>query len=171
MRRRWPGFGPSRSNARTFGTSRALQSAFSARPSSSSHRGQFERQWKQFNRTCVAREATTCHVAFMSLLVRSILAILLSVSLFGATVGEASSVLAAEIAAVEDPCCEGDCPKDMTCGAACETMMRGGGQVFSPPLVQALVLSAPETSASLLMADMHPPSGLPPDSLRRPPRV
>jgi hypothetical protein len=107
----------------------------------------------------------------MSLLVRSILAILLAVSLFGATVGEASSVLAAEIAAAEDPCCEGDCPKDMTCGAACEMMMRGGVPVFSLPVVQAVVLSVPETSVSLLMAKLYPPSGLPSDGLRRPPRV
>lgn len=107
----------------------------------------------------------------MTWLIQSFLALFLAVSLFGATVTEVSAGLSAEIAAVADPCCEGDCPDDLTCGAACEMMMRGGVPVFSPPLVQALVLAAPETSATLLISDLHPPSGLPPNGLRRPPRV
>ena len=106
----------------------------------------------------------------MSWLVRTILTLLLTASLFGTAVGEASAGLAAEIAAAANPCCESDCPDIPACGAAC-AMTRGGAPVFSLPQAQALVLAALETDATLSMIDQHLASGPPPDGVRRPPRV
>ena len=93
------------------------------------------------------------------------------VALLGATAYEASAGLAAEIAAVSDPCCEGDCPDDQACGAACIMMMRGGMPSLALPQIHADLFTSPETIASLLMLEQPPPSGLPPDGLKRPPRI
>jgi hypothetical protein len=124
-----------------------------------------------FNRMCVADLHSSCHEFRMTWFIRPFLALFLALSLFGATVTEVSAGLAAEIAAAADPCCEGDCPDDTACGAACEMMMRGGVPVFSQPQAQAIMLVAPETIATLLMTDRHHPSGLAPDGIRRPPRI
>jgi hypothetical protein len=107
----------------------------------------------------------------MSWIVRPFLAVLLAVSLFGATVSEVSAGLAAEIAAAADPCCEGDCPDDMACGVACEMMARGGTTMLALVQVPGLSFAGRDSAAVLMLPDRHPPSGLAPDGLRRPPRV
>ena len=107
----------------------------------------------------------------MSWIVRSFLAVLLAVSLFGAAVSEVSAGLAAEIAAAADPCCEGDCPEDTACGVACEMMARGGMTLLALVQVPGLSVAAEASAAVLMLPDLHPPSGLPPDGLRRPPRI
>ena len=107
----------------------------------------------------------------MTLLTRTFLALLLAVSLFGATVSEVSAGLTAEIAAATDPCCEGDCPNDPACGAACAMMARNGMPILSPLPALAFTVAAQESITRLSMPDHHPASGLPPDGLRRPPRI
>jgi hypothetical protein len=107
----------------------------------------------------------------MSWIVRSFLAVLLAVSLFGAAVSEVSAGLAAEIAAAADPCCEGDCPEDTACSVACEMMARGGMTLLALVQVPGLSVTEEASAAVLMLPDLHPPSGLPPDGLRRPPRI
>ena len=107
----------------------------------------------------------------MSWIVRPFLAVLLAVSLFGATVSEVSAGLAAEIAAAADPCCEGDCPDDQACGVACEMMARGGMTMLALVQVPGLSVADEASAAIMMLPDLHPPSGLPPEGLRRPPRI
>ena len=124
-----------------------------------------------FNRMCVAELVSTWHGFLMSWMVRSFLAVLLAVSLFGATVSEVSAGLAAEIAAAADPCCEGDCPDDQACGVACEMMARGGMTMLALVQVPGLSVADEASAAIMMLPDLHPPSGLPPEGLRRPPRI
>ncbi|MBN8632051.1 MAG: hypothetical protein J0L76_14505 [Rhodobacterales bacterium] len=107
----------------------------------------------------------------MAAIFRAFLALLLVVTLFGATAFEASASLAAEIAAVSDPCCEGDCPEDPACGAACMMMMRCGVPSLALPQTPEVLFNSPEAIVSLMMPEQPPPSGLPPDGLKRPPRT
>lgn len=120
---------------------------------------------------CVADFDFSCHLSRMTWLVRSFLALLLAVSLVGATANEVSAGLTAEIAAAADPCCEGDCPDDPACGAACAMMAPGGMPTLAPSQALALNAAAEETGARLLVPDQHPTSGLTPDGLKRPPRI
>lgn len=120
---------------------------------------------------CVAEFVSACHGFLMSWIVRSFLSVLLAVSLIGATVSEVSAGLAAEIAAAADPCCEGDCPDDQACGVACEMMARGGMTMLALAQVPGLSVTDEASAATLMLPDVHLPSGLPPDGLRRPPRV
>jgi hypothetical protein len=120
---------------------------------------------------CVAEFFFSCHAFWMSWMVRPFLAVLLAVSLFAATVSEVSAGLAAEIAAAADPCCEGDCPDDQACSVACEMMARGGMTLLALVQVPGLSVTEEATAAVLMLPDLHPPSGLPPDGLRRPPRI
>jgi hypothetical protein len=108
----------------------------------------------------------------MAAFVRSFLAFLLVVTLFGATVHDAQAGLAAEIAAVSDPCCDGDCPADPACGATCMMMMMRCA-VPTLALLQAAEhkFISPEISLSFLMQVQPPSTGLPPDGLKRPPRI
>lgn len=128
-------------------------------------------QFNWFNGTCVAEVRALCHAVEMSTLVRSLLAVLLAVSLFGASVSEVSAGLAAEIAAVTDPCCEGDCPDEPACGAACIMMMRVGMPHFALPHTPVDRFISQETVASLLMLEQPPPYGLPQEGLKRPPKT
>lgn len=89
----------------------------------------------------------------MSWIVRSFLAVLLAVSLFGATVSEVSAGLAAEIAAASDPCCEGDCPDDQACGVACEMMARGGMTMLALVQVPGLFVTDEASAATLMLPD------------------
>lgn len=123
------------------------------------------------NRTCVAAETDLCHATGMGAIVRSFLAFLMVVTLLGATAYEASAGLAAEISAASDPCCEGDCPDDPACGATCIMMMRGGVPTFALPQTPEDVFISPETILSLSMLEQPPQAGLPPDGLKRPPRI
>lgn len=107
----------------------------------------------------------------MTWLVRPFLALLLAVTLIGATVSDAAAGLTAEIAAMTDPCCEGDCPDDPACGAACAMMARGGMQALASPQVPSLSVAMQAAAAVLLIPDKHLPSGVAPDGVRRPPRV
>lgn len=107
----------------------------------------------------------------MTWLARSILVLLLAVTLIGATINDASAGLTAEIMAATDPCCEGECPDEPVCGATCTMMARCGVQMLSPLLIPSVQAPAIETAAVLLNPDRHLPTGIAPDGLRRPPRV
>lgn len=125
----------------------------------------------KINRTCVAGSAELCHANRMAAMFRSFLAFLMVVTLLGTTAFEASAGLVAEIAAAADPCCEGECPDDPACGTTCIMMMRGGVPTFALPQTPEDLFISPETIVSLLMLEQPPPSGLPPDGLKRPPRT
>jgi len=101
----------------------------------------------------------------MTWLIRPLLALLLAVSLIWATASDVAAGLTAEIAAVTDPCCEGDCPEDPACAATCAMMARSGMQVLWPLQAPTLAIAAQETAAILIVPDQYPPSGLSPDGL------
>lgn len=103
----------------------------------------------------------------MTWLVRPFLALLLAVPLIGATVNDAAAGLTAEVAAMTDPCCEGDCPDD----PACAMMARSGMQALASPQVPSLAVAMQAAAAVLLIPDKHLPSGVAPDGVRRPPRI
>lgn len=107
----------------------------------------------------------------MAALLRSFLAFLMVVTLLGASSVGASAGLAAEIAALSEPCCDADCPEDPACGAACDLMLRGAVPLLAVPQAADHLVLAPETGASLLMLEQPPPSGLPAEGLKRPPRI
>jgi hypothetical protein len=119
---------------------------------------------------CVAHIDISCQLLRMSWLVRPFLALLLAVTLIGATVNDAAAGLTAEIAATTDPCCEGDCPDDPACGAACAMMARSGMPALASPQVPSLAVAMQSAAAVLLIRDRHLPSGVAPDGVRRPPR-
>lgn len=102
---------------------------------------------------------------------RTFMALLLAVSLIGAMVNDASAGLTAEIAAVTNPCCEGDCPDEPACGASCGMMARSGLPVLLPLQTLSLAAATDETAAKLLIPDKHPLPELALDGLRRPPRI
>ncbi|MDZ4096540.1 MAG: hypothetical protein U1D35_16705 [Paracoccaceae bacterium] len=107
----------------------------------------------------------------MAAFFRPFLAILLAVTLLGATAFEASANLTAEIAAAAEPCCEGDCPDDPACEASCTMMQRCGTGMSA--LLQASepkTIDAPTVTA-LFPDDQSPPRGLSPHGLKRPPRI
>lgn len=123
------------------------------------------------NWTCVAGNRGLCHSTGMAAFFRPFLAILLAVTLFGATAFEASANLTAEIVAVADPCCEGDCPDDPACGATCTMMQRCGiGMSALPSSSVPKTMDAP-TVTTLFPDDQSPPRGLSPHGLKRPPRI
>ncbi len=124
-----------------------------------------------FNRMCLAELASSCNQTTMRWLVSPFLALLLAVSILGATVGDISAELTADIAAATDPCCEGDCPDDRACDATCAMMAHSLLLVFWPLHTPLPKVTTQETAAVLLTLDRHPPSGLSPDGLRRPPRT
>lgn len=107
----------------------------------------------------------------MAAFFRPFLALLLAVTLFGATAFEASANLTAEIAAAAEPCCEGDCSEDAACDDACTMMQRCGTgmtaflQVSEPQTVGAF------TVTTLFPDDYSPPRGLASNGLKRPPRM
>lgn len=111
-------------------------------------------------------------MAGVAALFRPFLALLLAVTLFGATALEASANLTAEIAvAAAEPCCEGDCPDDPACEASCIMMQRCGTGMSA--LLQA---SEPKTDdaatvTAFFLHDQSPPRGLSPHGLKRPPRI
>lgn len=106
----------------------------------------------------------------MAALLRPFLAILLAVSLLGATAFEASANLTAEIAAAE-PCCEGDCPDDPACEATCTLMQRcGTGMSALLQTSEPKTVDAPAVT-TLFPDDQSPPRGLSPHGLKRPPRI
>jgi len=107
----------------------------------------------------------------MTWLVRPFLALLLAVTLIGATFSDAVAGLTAEIAAVTDPCCEGECTDDPACGAACAMIARSGIQALASPQVPSLAVGIHAAAAVLRIPDKHLPSGVAPDGVRRPPRV
>lgn len=107
----------------------------------------------------------------MSLLTRSLLALLMALSLIGATVSDVSAALPAEIAAATDACCEGGCRADPACGAACAMMVQGGIAILSPLQALAFTVAEREIVARLSIPDQQQPSGLSPDGLTRPPRI
>ena len=148
-----------------------LRFACSAQQSSFLRPGRLDQQQHSVNRLCVVEIVSSCHARRMSWIVRSFLAVLLAVSLFGAAVSEVSAGLAAEIAAAADPCCEGDCPEDTACGVACEMMARGGMTMLALVQVPGLSVTEEASAAVLMLPDRRPPSGLPPDGLWRPPRI
>lgn len=107
----------------------------------------------------------------MAALLRPFLALLLAVTLLGATAFEASANLTAEIAAAAAPCCDGDCPQDPVCGATCKMMQRcGAGMIATLQAADPRPLDAPEV-AILTHDDQSPPRGLAPHGLKRPPRI
>jgi small multidrug resistance family-3 protein len=124
-----------------------------------------------FNRMCIAQFVSSCHAFPMSWLARSFLMVLLAVSLFGATRNDVSAGLSAEIAASADPCCEGDCPDDPACGAPCKMLARGDMTMLALAQVSGLSVIEEASEALLMLPDLHPPSGLPLDGVRRPPRI
>jgi len=107
----------------------------------------------------------------MSSLLRPFLALLLAVTLLGATSFEASANLAAEIAAAAEPCCDGDCPDDPACDTSCTMMQRcGTGMSALPQASEPKTMDAP-TGTALFPDDQSPPRGLSPHGLNRPPRI
>lgn len=125
----------------------------------------------QINRKCIAGLTDLCHPAGMMALLRPFLAILLAVTLLGATAFEASANLTAEIAAAAEPCCEGDCPDDEACEASCAMMQRcGTGMTALLQTSQPKTMDAP-TVTTLFPDDYGPPRGLSPHGLKRPPRI
>lgn len=107
----------------------------------------------------------------MAALLRPILALLLAVTLLGATPFEAQANLSAEIAAATDPCCDGDCPHDPACGAGCTMMQRcGAGMMAVLQAADARPLDAPDV-AILIPDDQSPLRGHVPQGLKRPPRI
>jgi hypothetical protein len=102
---------------------------------------------------------------------RPLLALLLAVTLLWATTFEASANLTAEIAAVAEPCCEGDCPDDPACEASCTMMQRcGTGMTALVQVSQPKTVDVP-TVTTLFPDDQSPPRGLSPLGLKRPPRI
>ncbi|MDP2740392.1 MAG: hypothetical protein Q8O82_17190 [Pseudorhodobacter sp.] len=107
----------------------------------------------------------------MAALLRPFLALLLAVTLLGATSFEASANLAAEIAAAAEPCCDGDCPDDPACDTSCTMMQRcGTGMSALPQASEPKTMDAPTVTA-LFPDDQSPPRGLSPHGLKRPPRI
>jgi hypothetical protein len=98
----------------------------------------------------------------MAWVCRSVLTLLLTVTLFGAASFQPSVVLAAEIAAAAEPCCDHDCPDEPGCDIPCSMMARCG---TSP----ALLGSGPEPAEFIMASLAHavPPDGLLPSSLAR----
>lgn len=130
-----------------------------------------EERASAINRTCVAGNRGLCHITGMAAFFRPFLALLLAVSLLGATAFEASANLTAEIAAAAEPCCEGDCPDDPACEASCTLMQRCGTGMSA-----LLQTSEPKTDdaptvTTLFPDDYGPPRGLSPHGLKRPPRI
>lgn len=125
----------------------------------------------KINRTCVAGNRDLCHVTRMAAFFRFFLALLLSVTLLGATAFEASANLTAEIAAPAEPCCEGNCPDDPACEASCTMVQRcGTGMTALLQTSQPKTMDTPKVATPF--PDVHsPPRGLSPHGLKRPPRI
>ena len=124
-----------------------------------------------FNSMCVAELGSLCESLRMMWLIRSFLALLFAVSLLWATVSDVSAGLTLDSVSMTEPCCEGDCPDDLECETSCAMMARCGMLVLwplDPPLV---AVTTQETVVISPTPDRHPPSGLSPDGLRRPPRT
>ncbi|MDX2289789.1 MAG: hypothetical protein NW217_13320 [Hyphomicrobiaceae bacterium] len=108
----------------------------------------------------------------MAMLFRPFLALLIAVTLLGATVAEIRVGLAAEIAAVAEPCCEGDCPEVPACdSSSCAMMLRCAATAGILVLPSVAGIVPVETAANLLLQDQSFPSGHLPDGVRRPPKA
>lgn len=130
-----------------------------------------EERTSAINWMCVAENRGLCHIAGMASFFRPLLALLLAVSLLGATAFEASANLTAEIAAAAEPCCEGDCPDDPACEASCTMMQRcGTGMSALLQTSEPKTVDAP-TVTTLFTDDYSPPRGLSPHGLKQPPRI
>lgn len=107
----------------------------------------------------------------MSVLVRALLILLLTVTLYGAAHHEVMAGTPDESAVMTELCCENDCPDDPDCMATCPAILRCS-KVMGP--WSQVSAPQPRTVSALAILHLHDPylpSGRAHDGLKRPPRL
>lgn len=107
----------------------------------------------------------------MTAFIRTLLALLVVMTLLGSTAMDVPTGLAAGIATEAGACCEGDCPEDPPCQASCALLLRCGAQTGAILPVADKRFSPGHVSVEQLLPEQSPPAGPPPEGLERPPRI
>jgi hypothetical protein len=107
----------------------------------------------------------------MTRIVRLLMALVMIVTLFGAAGFDVPVSLAPGASAIAQACCDGDCPDDVECDVSCAMSSRCGvsGRMIAP--MDAARIVREFARAEQVLVVQLPLPGVPPDGLKRPPRV